>query len=54
MKIGDDTYPAMAVEVIRVATGNPSYQVKSGSTGIQAVRVIGFQSLRQMQMLEYG
>ena len=42
MKIGDDTYPAMAVEVIRVATGNPSYQVKSGPTGIQAVRVPGF------------
>ena len=28
MRIQDDTYPALAVEVIRVATGAPSYQVK--------------------------
>jgi len=26
MKIGEDTYPAMAIEVIRVSTGAPSYQ----------------------------
>ena len=34
MKIGEDIYPAMAIEVIRVAVGAPSYQVKSGDAGI--------------------
>ena len=42
MRIGQDTYPTMAVEVIRVATGNPSYQVKAGEGGVQAIRVPGF------------
>ena len=42
MRIGEDTYPTMAVEVIRVATGAPSYQIKSGKGGIIAVRVPGF------------
>ena len=42
MRIGEDTYPTMAVEVIRVATGNPSYQVKAGDGGVQAIRVPGF------------
>ena len=31
MKIGEDVYPSMSIEVIRtVAVGDPSYQVKSG------------------------
>jgi len=42
MRIGEDTYPAMAVEVIRVATGAPSYQVKANEGGIEAVRVPGY------------
>ncbi len=42
MRIGQNTYPTMAVEVIRVATGNPSYQVKAGDGGVQAIRVPGF------------
>src|SRR6056300_42549 len=42
MKIGDEVYPAMAIEVIRVATGAPSYQVKAGDGGIIAMRVPGF------------
>ena len=37
-----ETYPAIAVETIRVATGAPSYQVKAGSSGVQAVRVPGY------------
>ena len=32
----------MAIEVIRVATGAPSYQIKSGEGGIIAVRVPGY------------
>jgi len=37
-----ETYPAIAVETIRVATGAPSYQVKAGPSGVQAVRVPGY------------
>ena len=42
MKIGEDIFPAMAIEVIRVAVGAPSYQVKSGDAGIQKMRVPGY------------
>ena len=42
MKIGDDTYPAIALETIRVATGDPSYQIKAGEGGVIAVRVPGY------------
>ena len=41
-RIGEDTYPALAVEVIRTATGNPSYQIKANEGGIEAVRVPGY------------
>ena len=40
--VEEATYPTMAVEVIRVATGAPSYQIKSGKGGIIAVRVPGY------------
>ena len=40
--VEEATYPTMAVEVIRVATGAPSYQIKSGQGGIIAVRVPGY------------
>ena len=46
MKIGEDIYPAMAIEVIRVAIGAPSYQVKSGDAGIIAMRVPGFETIK--------
>jgi len=46
MKIGDETYPAMAIEVIRVSTGAPSYQVKAGESGIIAMRVPGFSTIK--------
>ena len=42
MRIGENTYPTLAIEVIRTATGNPSYQVKAGPGGIEAVRVPGY------------
>ena len=42
MRIGEDTYPAVAVEVIRVATGAPSYQIKANQGGVEAVRVPGY------------
>jgi len=46
MRIGEETYPAMAIEVIRVATGQPSYQIKAGPTGVQAMRVPGFSPIK--------
>ena len=46
MRIGEDTYPAMAVEVIRVAIGAPSYQVKANDGGVEAVRVPGYPIVR--------
>ena len=46
MRIGEETYPAMAIEVIRVATGQPSYQIKAGPTGVQAMRVPGFAPIK--------
>ena len=42
MRIGDETYPAIAVEVIRVATGAPSYQIKSTPAGVEKVRIPGY------------
>ena len=45
MKIGEDIYPSMAIEVIRVSTGAPSYQVKTGEGGIIAMRVPGYKTI---------
>ena len=42
MRIGEDVYPALAIEVIRVAVGEPSYQVKSNAGGIDKMRVPGY------------
>src|SRR6056300_1230669 len=42
MRIGEETYPAIAVEVIRVATGAPSYQIKSSAAGVEKVRIPGY------------
>ena len=42
MRVRNATYPALAVEVIRVATGKPSYQVKEAGGGIEAIRVPGY------------
>ena len=46
MRIGEETYPAIAVEVIRVATDAPSYQVKEAGAGIEAIRVPGYPIIR--------
>ena len=42
VKVGTETYPNLAVEVIRVATGKPSYQIKANAGGIEKVRVPGY------------
>jgi adenylate cyclase len=45
MKIGDEVYPNMAIEVIRVAVGDPSYQVKADMNGVVAMRVPGYDTI---------
>jgi adenylate cyclase len=42
MRVGDEVFPSLGIEVIRVATGQPSYQVKESGAGIEAIRVPGF------------
>jgi adenylate cyclase len=42
VQINGEMYPAIALETLRVASGEPSYQVKTGAGGIEAVRVPGF------------
>ena len=49
MRIGEETYPAMALETIRVATGDPSYQIKAGEGGVIAVRVPGYDTIETDQ-----
>ncbi len=49
MKIGNDVYPNIAIEVIRVAVGDPSYQVKASDAGIIAMRVPGFATINTDQ-----
>ena len=39
MRVGTETYPAIAIETIRVAVGDPSYQVKTQQGGITAMRI---------------
>ena len=46
MRVLNETYPAIAVEVIRVATAAPSYQVKANQGGIEAVRVPGYPTVK--------
>ncbi len=45
MKIGENVYPNMAIETIRVAVGDPSYQVKADNFGVTAMRVPGYKTI---------
>ena len=45
MKIGEEVYPNMAIETIRVAVGDPSYQVKADESGIVAMRVPAYATI---------
>jgi adenylate cyclase len=42
MRVGDAVYPSIAIETIRVAVGEQSYQVKSNAGGIDKMRVPGY------------
>jgi adenylate cyclase len=46
MRVGDEVYPSIAIETIRVAVGDPSYQVKAGEGGIIAMRVPKYQTIQ--------
>ena len=42
MRVGEETYPSLAIEVIRLATGAPSYQIKANQGGVEKIRVPGY------------
>jgi adenylate cyclase len=49
MRVGEEVYPSIALEVIRVAVGDPSYQVKAGPGGVIALRVPKFKTIKTDQ-----
>jgi adenylate cyclase len=49
MRVGDEIYPSVALEVIRVAVGDPSYQVKASEGGVIALRVPKFKTIKTDQ-----
>ena len=49
MRVGNEVYPSVALEVIRVAVGDPSYQVKAGEGGVIALRVPKFKTIKTDQ-----
>ena len=49
MRVGDEVYPSVALEVIRVAVGDPSYQVKATEGGVIALRVPKFKTVKTDQ-----
>jgi adenylate cyclase len=44
-RIGTDLYPSLVLETLRVAAGDPSYQIKTGDAGIEAVRIPQFPAI---------
>ena len=44
-------YPAFALEMLRVAAGDPSYQAKVNQTGVEALRIPSFETIKTD---EYG
>jgi len=49
MRVGEEVYPSVALEVIRVAVGDPSYQVKATEGGVIALRVPKFKTVKTDQ-----
>jgi adenylate cyclase len=46
VRLGDQLYPSMPLEIIRVATGDPSYQIKTTEAGVEAVRIPQFPTVK--------
>ncbi|MCH8111270.1 MAG: adenylate/guanylate cyclase domain-containing protein [Proteobacteria bacterium] len=46
LRVGDLVFPSLVVEMLRVATGNPTYAIRSTPDGIESIRIRGFQPIR--------
>ena len=42
----DKLYPSFALEMLRVAVGDPSYQIKTTSTGVEGIRIPSFPTIK--------
>ena len=45
VRLANELYPSFPLEIIRVATSDPSYQIKTGEAGIEAVRIPQFPTI---------
>jgi len=45
VRIGNSLYPSLILETLRTAAGDPSYQIKTGEAGIEAVRIPQFPAI---------
>ncbi len=46
LRVGDQVFPSLVVEMLRVATGNPTYAIRLDKEGIESIRIRGFQPIR--------
>ena len=44
-RIGNTLYPSLVLETLRTAAGDPSYQIKTGDAGVEAVRIPQFPAI---------
>ena len=44
-RIGDTLYPSLVLETLRTVAGDPSYQIKTGEAGVEAVRIPAFPAI---------
>jgi adenylate cyclase len=44
-RIGDTLYPSLVLETLRTVAGDPSYQIKTSETGVEAVRIPAFPTI---------
>ena len=44
-RIGDTLYPSFVLETLRTVAGDPSYQIKTGEAGVEAVRIPQFPAI---------
>jgi adenylate cyclase len=45
-RIGDTLYPSLVLETLRTVAGDPSYQIKTGEAGVEAVRIPQFPAVK--------
>jgi adenylate cyclase len=45
-RIGDTLYPSLVLETLRTVAGDPSYQIKTGEAGVEAVRIPQFPAIK--------